>query len=114
MKIIIRLLFGVLLIIPFVVFAEDGRRVVVVTGASSGIGKALVTRFAKERDYKVYGTTRNAGLTGLRPEGYTLVQMDPAITRSVDDAFSQILKAEKRVDLLLIPEGLIPRSFAAN
>ena len=98
---ITRLLLGISLIVPFLVFAEERQRVLVVTGASSGIGKALVTRFAKERDYKVYGTTRNASLTGLRPEGYTLVQMDPAITSSVENAFAQILKSEEKVDLLI-------------
>lgn len=96
-----RLFLGIFLMIPLVLSAGEGRQVVVVTGASSGIGKALVTRFAREEGYKVYGTTRNASLTGLRPEGYTLVRMDPANTQSVDNAFDQIFKSEGKVDLLI-------------
>ena len=89
------------LVVSCVVTAGDSGQVVIVTGASSGIGKALVTRFAREQGYKVYGTTRHAELTGLRPEGYTLVQMDPAVTRSVSDAISQIIRVEGKVDLLI-------------
>ena len=61
----------------------------------------MVARFARDRDYKVYGTARNANLTGLRPEGYTFVRMDPAVSQSVDDAFDQILKSEGKIDLLI-------------
>ena len=94
-------LFWLFLVVSFSVVAGEARQVVVVTGASSGIGKALVTRFAKDKEYRVYGTTRSASLTGLTSGGYTLVQMDPAITESVDAAITQIIRAEGRVDLLI-------------
>ena len=94
------------LLFSFPLLAQEGRPVVLVTGASSGIGKALVERFAKEGGYKVYGATRQSNLVGAAA-GYELIQMDPGVTSSVEKAVAAIDKTEQRLDLLINVAGLM-------
>ncbi|MGI9283399.1 MAG: SDR family NAD(P)-dependent oxidoreductase [Endozoicomonas sp.] len=102
-----RILLFAVLAFPWWLFASDARKVVVVTGASSGIAQAVVERFARDPAYKAYGTTRKTGLVGSQDDGYILVQMDPSDTDSVHAAFEGIIKAEGRVDVLVNSAGFM-------
>ncbi len=83
----------------------QAKKVVVITGASSGIGKALVTRFAQDSNNLVYGTTRNPRLVGKQSGGYILIEMNPGSTESVERAVNKVLAKEQRIDLLINNAG---------
>ena len=89
-----------LLLLGSLLQANDAAKVVIVTGASSGIGKSLVEELATDKGYKVYGTTRQAGLVGDY-KGYSLIKMDPADTSSVDAAIKMIGDRESGIDVLV-------------
>ncbi|AMO57625.1 SDR family NAD(P)-dependent oxidoreductase [Endozoicomonas montiporae] len=89
-----------LLLLASLLSADDSVKVVVVTGASSGIGKSLVEVLAADKAYKVYGTTRQADLVGDY-KGYSLVRMDPASTESVNVAMKAIGDRESKIDVLV-------------
>lgn len=76
------------------------KRVVVVTGASSGIGKGLVEALAQDGRFVVYGGTRKTELVGKK-SGYTMIELNPAKTASVQKAIGSILRQESRLDVLV-------------
>ena len=79
--------------------------VVLITGASSGIGKAIAEFLAKE-GFKVYGTTRKLeGLKGKPAEGIEMVQLDVCSDESIKQAVDYIIKKEGRIDILINNAG---------
>jgi NAD(P)-dependent dehydrogenase (short-subunit alcohol dehydrogenase family) len=84
---------------------ENRRSVIVVTGASSGIGNACATFMAK-KGCKVYGTCRNPGsYTMAADEFFEMLPMDLSDDLSVAKAAERILAAEGRVDSLVCCAG---------
>lgn len=80
----------------------NGLGVALVTGASSGIGKATAERLAKA-GYKVYGTSRRGGQSGQLP--YEMLALDVTSDESVEAAVAALLKREGRIDLLVNNAG---------
>lgn len=82
----------------------DRRRpkIAIVTGASSGIGKATAERLVKA-DYKVYGTSRRATAADGRP--FDMLTLDVTSDGSVATAVSQLIRREGRIDLLVNNAG---------
>jgi len=88
--------------------------VVLVTGASSGIGKAIAERLAK-LGLKVYGTSRNTengvlafdgGLSADGSKGFVkLVRLDVGDKTSVEEAVQYVLSIEGRIDVLVNNAG---------
>lgn len=80
--------------------------VVIVTGASSGIGNACATHLAK-RGFKVYGTSRNpAAYTKKADEFFELIQLEVTDSASVEKAVAEILAKEGRIDALVCNAGM--------
>lgn len=80
--------------------------VVIVTGATSGLGNAIATFLAK-KGYKVYGTGRNPSAYERKADEYfELVQMNQAEDQSVAKAFAAVLAKEGRVDILVCNAGM--------
>ncbi len=79
-------------------------KVVLITGGSSGIGKAIGD-YLTEKGCIVYGTSRN-------PQQYTseanfsMIKMDVNDTMSVGDAVSEVIKKEQRIDILINNAGV--------
>lgn len=68
-----------------------------VTGASSGLGRACCERLSRNPGYHVYGLSRTAGAPG----GWTYVAMDITDETSVNRALSHILNQEARIDAIV-------------
>ena len=99
-------------------------KVVLVTGGSSGIGKA-VGEFLLQKGFIVYGTSRN-------PENYKnskipLLALDVTDKQSISICINELLKNESRIDVLVnnagagitgpveeIPEKEMKRNFDTN
>jgi NAD(P)-dependent dehydrogenase (short-subunit alcohol dehydrogenase family) len=85
---------------------EHRERVVIVTGASSGIGNACATYLAK-KGFKVYGTCRNpSGHAKKADEFFELVPMDITDDASVLKAAELILGKEGHVDAVICNAGM--------
>jgi len=79
-------------------------RVVLITGASSGIGKACAKRLAAEGD-RVYGTSRHPnGETGV--PNTQMIAMDVNSDESVNAAIEQIISAEGRINIVVNNAGV--------
>ncbi|MGU3293198.1 oxidoreductase [Williamsia sp. M5A3_1d] len=79
--------------------------VVLVTGASSGIGLATARRFVSQ-GYRVFGTSRNP--RRLPPvEGVTFVALDVTDDTSVTDAVAAVVDQGGRLDVLVNNAGAL-------
>jgi NAD(P)-dependent dehydrogenase (short-subunit alcohol dehydrogenase family) len=76
--------------------------IAMVTGASSGIGKATAERLATA-GYQVYGTSRRAAQTSQQSFG--MLPLDVTSDASVDAAVNELLRLEGRIDLLVNNAG---------
>ena len=81
---------------------QPTKPVALVTGASSGIGKATAERLAAA-GYTVYGTSRRGATPGVRP--FEMVALDVTSDASVEAAVASVLRSEGRVDLLVNNAG---------
>lgn len=77
--------------------------VVLVTGASSGIGLAVASSFAAN-GFEVFGTSRNPQRTEPIP-GVELVQLDVTDAASVTEAVSTVVRRAGRIDVLVNNAG---------
>lgn len=89
----------------------------VVTGASSGIGKAVINRLAKE-GCKVALASRSVDeLKEIQNHLSTdsmVVEMDVSSTESVQDAFEKIHKEFPNIDILVNCAGIMPLTYLKN
>src|SRR6058998_537488 len=77
-------------------------KIALVTGASSGIGKATAERLANA-GYKVYGTSRRGAQAGKR--SFETLPLDVTSDESVEAAVGEIIRREDRIDLLVNNAG---------
>ena len=77
--------------------------VVLVTGVSSGIGRAVADAFAA-KGFEVFGTSRNPRTTQPAP-GVELVQLDVTDDASVAAAVSTVVERAGRIDIVVNNAG---------
>lgn len=77
------------------------KKVVLITGASSGIGKAVAS-YLSSKDMIVYGTSR----LKLEPISFNHVIMDVSSSTSVETAIQMIIVKEGRIDILINNAGV--------
>ena len=78
-------------------------KVILITGASSGIGKAIAT-FLAEKGCKVYGTSRNPKYTDQF--SFELIALDVLKTETIATAIAFIIEKEGRLDVLVNNAGM--------
>ena len=89
-----------------------GKKVVLITGASSGIGKTCAD-YLEALGHKVYGASRSLGHKSsseviteeIRGKGWIRVGMDVTNEKSVEQGVAHILKAEGRLDAVINSAG---------
>jgi NAD(P)-dependent dehydrogenase (short-subunit alcohol dehydrogenase family) len=79
-------------------------KVVLVTGASSGIGKAISITLV-QAGYRVFGASRSVE-TGALVDGVIQLQLDVTNELSIANAIDYIKKKEGRIDILINNAGL--------
>ncbi len=80
-------------------------KIALVTGASSGIGRALANQL-QQRGFLVYATARKtADLTALTTAGFQALQLDVNDQTAIDQAVQTITAQHNRLDLLINNAG---------
>ena len=90
--------------------ADNGRRVVLITGASSGIGRACAD-YLHRQGFRVYGTSRQAPTPPTdRGDGeqgsFALIKMDVNQEDSVEAAVAEIMAEAGRIDVVVNNSGI--------
>src|ERR1700739_751314 len=76
--------------------------VVLVTGASRGVGKAIAKKFV-QAGYQVFGTTRQASPVGTPDR---VLRLDVQDEESVEKCVNAILEQTGRIDFLINTPGI--------
>ena len=79
------------------------QKVVFITGASSGIGKAI-GEFLHHKNYIVYGTSRNP--SKVEHSIFPLVALDVRNANSIQTAITEVLFSTKRIDVVINNAGV--------
>ena len=82
---------------------SDNSKVILITGASSGIGKASA-EYLVQQNHIVFGTSRYPG-SYPKPNDYTIFQMDVTDADSIQAAINQIIDNNGRIDVLINNAG---------
>ena len=78
-------------------------KVVLITGASSGIGKSIA-EFLLQKGFVVYGTSRNPSKITNSP--FKLIELDVTDATSIANATKSIVALEGRIDVLINNAGM--------
>lgn len=83
---------------------KNTSKVVLVTGASSGIGKA-VAHFLLHKGFRVYGSSRNP-VKAQQDCEFPLLALDVTKAQTITDAVAELLKKEGKIDVLINNAGI--------
>src|SRR3989344_749036 len=81
------------------------RKVVFITGASRGIGKALAEKFLKE-DYLVIGTS-TTGKSVIKHQNVTFLKLDLSSSKSIENCLQKVISLGKKIDILINNAGVV-------
>lgn len=79
------------------------KKVVFITGASSGIGKSI-GEFLHHKDFVVYGTSRNPD--AITQSIFPVLKLDVRNAQSIQECVALILKKEGQIDVLINNAGV--------
>jgi NAD(P)-dependent dehydrogenase (short-subunit alcohol dehydrogenase family) len=86
---------------------KSNHKVVLITGANSGIGNALAEKLIAE-NYFVIGTSRNGKIENISSENLFVVALDLTNQISIENANTIIRKNFKGIDILINNAGIAP------
>jgi len=79
--------------------------VVVVTGGSGGIGKALIKKYLQEGSFVISVDLENT--TDFKDKNFTFFQCDVEAENNINDLFKLILKKHSRIDYFFSNAGIL-------
>ena len=79
------------------------KKVVFITGASSGIGKSI-GEYLYYKGFTVYGTSRNP--ENISDSLFTLVKLDVRNEQSIQQTIALVLEKESKIDVLINNAGV--------
>ena len=79
-------------------------KVILITGGSSGIGKAIATYLSKNNSYIVYGSSRD--LKKLENVSFLPIKLDVTSEESISECVQKIIKDQGRIDVLINNAGV--------
>lgn len=82
----------------------SGAKVALVTGASTGIGRAVAEQLARD-GLRVFGTSRKPA--GRAPDGVEMIPLDVCSDESVGSCISGLLARTGRIDILVNAAGYL-------
>ncbi|GAM20476.1 hypothetical protein SAMD00019534_036510 [Acytostelium subglobosum LB1] len=83
------------------------KRIALVTGCSSGIGKELARALNAQSDIRVYATARRLqSIRDLENEGMVILELDVTDAKSIKNCISTIKSNEGRIDILVNNAGI--------
>src|SRR4051812_10747890 len=84
---------------------NPSNRVVLITGASSGIGQACAARLIS-RGYRVFGASRSCP-TSIQERGLSTITMDVCDTSSVQAGIARVIDAAGQIDTIVNNAGIV-------
>lgn len=81
------------------------QQIVLITGCSSGIGRALAVEFASQGHRVIASARRPDSIADLTAQGIETAQIDVTDTASIKDAVETIIAAAGRIDILVNNAG---------
>ena len=82
------------------------KKVILITGASSGFGEGVASKLLKTGKWTVYATARRLEkMQSLANKGAKLLKMDVTSQEEINEGVNKILKEEGRIDALLSNAG---------
>lgn len=82
-------------------------KIVLITGANSGIGNALVEKLIAEK-YYVIGTSRTGKIENIKSENLFVVALDLTNQKSIENANKIIRNKFNGIDILVNNAGIAP------
>ena len=82
-------------------------KVVLITGCSSGLGRAMARKF-HARKYRVFASARNPkSVQNLAEEGMSILSLDVTSMESVQQAVAEVVEEDGSVDYLICNAGVL-------
>lgn len=86
---------------------QTNRKVVIITGASSGIGKAIAMNLVMQEKYIVYALARRINLmSDIKKNGGIIIAVDVTNFQMVEKVILKIIKKEKKINILINNAGM--------
>lgn len=85
----------------------NGKKVVLLTGASKGIGRALTEKLL-EQGYYVIGTCRSGVIDDLKDKNLLVIPLDLSDSKSIKTAHQMLFERLEGIDILLNNAGVGP------